>query len=122
MSKKQDYLNFYNVEIELRKRLNYPPFCDIILMKFTGKNEENLKIYSNKIYNNLKKNINENEAIIYKPIPSPIDKIKNSYRWRLIIKGKVNNSMIDGINLALNSIKQNKSTSIIVDINPNNMN
>lgn len=60
--------------------------------------------------------------MVYEPVPAPIDKIKNKYRWRLIIKGKVNNSMIDAINLSLNSIKQNKSTSIIVDINPNNMN
>lgn len=55
------------------------------------------------------------------PVPAPIDKIKNKYRWRLIIKGKVNNSMIDCINLSLNSIKENKNTSITVDINPNNM-
>lgn len=60
--------------------------------------------------------------MVYEPVPAPIDKIKNKYRWRLIIKGKVNNSMIDAINLSLNSINQNKSTSIIVDINPNNMN
>lgn len=119
MSKKQDYLNFYNVEIELRKRLNYPPFCDIILMKFTGKNEENLKSYSSKIYNNLKKNINENEAIIYKPIPSPIDKIKNSYRWRLIIKGKVNLKLLEKIEKSI--YLDNKDVSLIVDINPNNM-
>lgn len=107
------------MEIELRKRLNYPPFCDIILMKFTGKNEENLKKYSNKIYNNLKKNINESEAIIYRPVPSPIDKIKNSYRWRLIIKGKVNLKLLEKIEKS--TCLDNKDVSLIVDINPNNM-
>ena len=112
-------MNFYNVEIELRKRLNYPPICDIILMKFTGKNEGNLKKYSNKIYNNLKKNINESEAIIYRPVPSPIDKIKNSYRWRLIIKGKVNLKLLEKIEKSI--YLENKDVSLIVDINPNNM-
>src|SRR5699024_3291132 len=31
-SKLQDYDLFYNTEIELRKQLKYPPFCDIILI------------------------------------------------------------------------------------------
>ena len=31
-AKKQDYNLFYNTEIAIRKQLNYPPFCDIILM------------------------------------------------------------------------------------------
>ena len=74
------------------------------------------------LYKRLKEYIGLDIGMVYEPVPSPIDKIKNKYRWRLIIKGKVNNSMIDAINLSLNIIKQNKSTSIIVDINPNNMN
>ena len=37
-AKKQDYDLFYNQELNLRKMLNYPPFCDIILIRFTGKN------------------------------------------------------------------------------------
>ena len=37
LSKKQDYIKFYEAEINLRKCLNYPPFCDIILFKFARK-------------------------------------------------------------------------------------
>lgn len=101
--------------------MNYPPFCDIILMKFTGKNEENLKKYSNKIYNNLKKNINESETIIYKPMPSPIDKIKDSYRWRLIMKGKVNSRLLEKIEKSIYLDNKNQDVSLVVDIGPNNM-
>ena len=39
-SKKQDYKMFYETEILIRKQLKYPPFCDIILMRFEGKNEK----------------------------------------------------------------------------------
>ncbi len=59
---------------------------------------------------------------VYNPVPAPIDKIKNKYRWRMIIKCKVNNSMIEAINLALKGIELYKKTSITIDINPNNMN
>ena len=36
-SKNQDYDLFYNAEIDLRKMLKYPPFCDIILIRFVRK-------------------------------------------------------------------------------------
>ena len=87
-----------------------------------GKDINEIKFISNLLYKKLKQYIGNENSFVYEPVPAPIDKIKNKYRWRLIIKGKVNNSMIDGINLALNSLEQNKNTSIIVDINPNNMN
>ncbi len=37
-SQNQDYEAFYKTEIPLRKMLKYPPFCDIILIKFQGTN------------------------------------------------------------------------------------
>ena len=51
-----------------------------------------------------KKEINsvKNDNIqIYKPVPSPIDKIKNKYRWRIIMKCKVTSKVLDIINPSL---------------------
>jgi len=42
-SKNQDYKAFFNTEITLRKMLKYPPFCDIILIKFQGTNLHELQ-------------------------------------------------------------------------------
>ena len=42
-SKTQNYHAFYNTEIHLRKMLKYPPFCDIILIKFQGTDLDELK-------------------------------------------------------------------------------
>ena len=121
-SQKQDYDLFYNQEIELRKMLNYPPFCDIIMIRFSGENIEEIKKLSNIVYKKIK-SINSETINIYKPVSSPIDRIKNKYRWRIIIKCKLNSKMLDIINYALEDekIKKNKNISIIVDINPNSM-
>jgi len=122
LAKNQDYDTFYRTEIGLRKVLKYPPFCDIILIRFLGTDLVEIDNSSKIFYQNLKKYINGKNGIVYEPVPSPIDKIKNKYRWRIIIKGKVNNSMINAINLAFNGTEIFKKTSITVDINPNNMN
>ena len=122
-SQKQDYDIFYETEIELRKQLKYPPFCDIISIGLTDTDETKIKTVSDKLYkyiNNYIKKENLN-ILIYKPLPCPIDKIKNKYRWRIILKGKLNNKIIDIINLAINSINT-KTTRIVVDTNPSNLN
>ena len=118
-AKKQDYDLFYNAEIDLRKKLNYPPFCDIILIRFNGENLSEIKTIASKVYKKIN-DINNNEFFVYKPVPSPIDRIKNKYRWRIILKCKLTSNIINIIQYSIENINL-KDTSIVVDINPNNM-
>lgn len=120
-AKEQNYLKFYEQEIQLRKVLKYPPFCDIIKIEVSDFDENTTQGVINAIYENLLKT-NEKNMQIYSPMPSPISKIKNRYRWRIIIKCKIGNNIINKINLSVNSIKISNNTHISVDINPNNMN
>ena len=123
-SQKQDYDLFYDTEIKLRDQLNYPPFCDIIVIGFVGKNETEVKNVSNYMYKILKSSLQKYGVNVFMPMPAPIDKIQNKYRWRIIAKGKVNDEINIIINKCLKNIydKNNvKHTNIVVDINPNNM-
>ena len=121
-AKKQDYKLFYNTEISLRKQLKYPPFCDIILIGFTSEREEEVKSVSEKIHQYLKNRvIKENIGIIlYKAVPSPIDKIKNKYRWRILIKCKFSEEIINLMNDTLKKYYElnNKNTRMTIDLNP----
>ena len=74
------------------------------------------------VYSKIKQIANEN-IFVYKPVPAPIDKIKNKYRWRMIVKCKVNSKVLDIIKYGIEDeqIKKMKDTSIVVDINPNSM-
>ena len=121
-SGKQNYDLFYEQEIALRKMLNYPPFCDIILVSFLGTNLSEIKKLSELVYKKIE-TCKNNNFIIYKPVPSPIDKINNKYRWRIIIKCKLTSKMLDIINYGItdNVISKSKETRITVDINPNIM-
>lgn len=123
-AKKQNYDEFYNVEIKLRNQLRYPPFCDIIMFEISGETEEIVSKTAEKLYRNLKEQIEKEQIIanVLKPLPAPIDKIKNRYRWRIIIKAKVNDKLIDIINECLYSKEILKNNArIIADINPTNM-
>lgn len=118
---KQNYEKFYETEIALREQLKYPPFCDIIVIGFNGINEKEIQEISLKMYKELQVKLEEFK--IFKPMPAPIDKIQNRYRYRIIIKG----NMTEKANKELNSILKQaynenlKTTRISIDINPNNM-
>ena len=121
-AKEQDYDMFYESEIILREKLKYPPFSDIILFNITSLNETDVEKSALYIYKTLLKNA-ENRMIIYKPMPSPISKIKNKYRWRIIAKCKFNNGIIDVVNKSLEAYYKcrNLKANIVVDVNPTSM-
>ncbi len=122
-AKKQSYERFYETEIALRKQLKYPPFCDIIVIGFNSTSEDEIKKSSQEIFEKLENRINKNQFKVFKPMPSPIDKIQNKFRWRIIIKGKMTEEANKSFNDILKEIyeKNYKNTKITIDVNPNNM-
>ena len=122
-AQKQNYEEFYETEIALRKQLKYPPFCDIIIIGFNSISEKEIIKVSNFAYEYLNKNLKTEEFKIFKPMPSPIDKIQNKYRWRIIIKGNMNENANEVLNQLLKELynKNYKNIKITVDVNPNNM-
>ena len=124
LSKEQNYDLFYKTEIELRKQLNYPPFCDIIVVGFSGIDNNEISKLSTYVYNLLKTNLKNYNINVFMPMPAPIDRIKNRYRWRIVAKGKVTSEVNIVINKCLQKVYNSgisKNTNIIIDINPNNM-
>lgn len=126
-AKKQNYDMFFNSEIKIRKQLKYPPFCDIIMIGITGSTEDDVVKSANKIYEYIEEEfdkINTENINIIKPLPAPIDKIKNRYRWRIIIKTDVTDETIEILNKVLSKFyneNKNSKSRIVVDINPMNM-
>ncbi len=85
---------FYDKELEIRKEYGYPPYNKIIALKLIDKNIENLqetsfnlkKIIGSIIEGNIKSgNFTDNISILG-PSPCPIEKIKNYFRYQLILK------------------------------------
>ena len=91
----------------------------------SAKNENELKNVAKKLHTYLKTRvINEKFGLLlYSPVPSPVDKIKDRYRWRMIIKckydEKVNNLLSD--TLKEFTEMKTKTARVNIVINPNNM-
>lgn len=125
-AKEQNYDKFYNTEIELRRQLKYPPFCDIILFGISSSSKEEVNKAANELYKILQSKSKTYKIPIelYNPVISPISKIKNKYRWRIIAKCNLNNTIVNLVNNTLEEYYRLKfkNTRVVADINPNNMN
>ncbi len=121
-AKEQNYDLFYNAEIILRERLKYPPFCDIIVLGINGKDEKRTKEVIQKLENTIRKK-NDGSYFASKALASPISKINGRFRYRIILKCKLNGKMVNKIGEILEEYYgwKEKNTRIIVDVNPSNM-
>ncbi len=90
LAAKQDYDEFFETEIKLRKLLIYPPYCDICVIGFVGENETAVKNASSAVLDKLKQLVNDEfkgeKIITLGPMPSRIARVNEKYRYRLIIK------------------------------------
>ncbi len=121
----QDYKSFFETEINLRKALTYPPFCDIYSVSFIGENEEKTSLCAKAFFDNLvelnKTEYSKEKLIVLGPSQAKIGKINNNYRYRLAIKCKNSKSvrkMLSEILKRIDKIKEYKDISVGIDLNP----
>lgn len=121
----QDYKAFYDSEIQIRKLMIYPPFCDIFLATFTGENENDVALCAKAFFEEMvelnKSQYSDVKLVALGPTPAKISKINNSYRYRLALKTKNNKRIRQMITNILKSVQKNKlysKVSIGISLNP----
>lgn len=121
----QDYKSFFETEINLRKALTYPPFCDIYSVSFIGENENKTaqcaKVFFDYLVELNKTEYSKEKLIVLGPSQAKIGKINNNYRYRLAIKCKNSKSvrkMLSEILKRIDKIKEYKDISVGIDLNP----
>jgi primosomal protein N' (replication factor Y) len=118
----QDYDSFYEEEIELRKLLIYPPFCEFINFLFTSETEANAKKTATAFQKELKNSTNDCNVIYYPVGQAPMYKLNGKYRYRFLIKTRYSQKLYDNIAFVYKKFIHKKGCSTIsIDVNPTNM-
>ena len=115
-----DYESFYEHEIALRRQMNYPPYTHIFEVLITGESEKNLILVLHKLYDIL--SVYENTLELIGPSPAMISKIRNRYRWRLIVKGVDEEYLKKTVLHCVNELKKVENVSninISLTLDPN---
>lgn len=83
-----DYEGFFKQECEVRKRLNYPPFTNIGCLIISSVNDRLARTKAGETMSFLMPLIDTKagDEILPGPVRAPISRLRNRYRWRIIIK------------------------------------
>ena len=123
-AKKYDYENFYEKEFTIRAMMGYPPFGRILLINGSGKNEDELRKQMIYLGEKVKEKAEEFGGLeVLGPTPCIIYRIKENYRWQIIIKGEFSSKFSKSIKDILYDKANNVYNDIRVsmDINPNSL-
>jgi len=124
-AKEHNYAKFYENEIAMRRVMWYPPFCEMISVLFTGVNETTVAQCARSFARSVLPIKNSRQRIqLLGPVPAAITKIKNKYRWRLIIKCENSDWLTRALSAAAEECEKNKNynkITIVIDKNPNNI-
>ena len=120
----QDYKGFYRQEIEARKALQYPPFCDTCTIEFASPDDRCTDAASKAFLGLISKSISDGKINVPIKVLGPskctYEKINGKYRYRMIIKCK-NNQMfreyIGDIYKSSFKLKELANVQMFLDIN-----
>ena len=117
LTSSNNFEDFYNEEISIRKKLFYPPYSFIALVKVGGKDFNETIKEANKIGSYLRHNA-DNE-IILGPSVASLSKINNIYYFEIIIKYRDKDNIIKLLNEVRTITLSNSKINVQFDINPN---
>lgn len=85
---RHNYPAFYQNEIRLRRFLCYPPFSEMVYITVSAEDADGAKRYITELFEKLKAELKNNghEAEILGPGPAGIFRVKNRYRYGILIK------------------------------------
>lgn len=120
---RQDYEQFYAEEIAFRERMGYVPFGHIGLAEFRGLNARDVEAAA-EAFRDVACAVTARHRDLYRDTvishvaPSPIARIRNRYRFRVIVREPDREPLTRLMFYAADHAKRADRVSIVVDIDP----
>lgn len=128
-----DFKRFATREFELRRETAYPPFGSLIAMKFEAASEAGAHQAARDYASAARKHLRQNAELASKvfmlgPALAPLARLKDKYRWQLLIKSRSRAmarqlavAMLNDVGFFESGGTTHKNVRIIVDVDPLSM-
>jgi primosomal protein N' (replication factor Y) len=102
-----DYDAFYRHEIAIRQSMNYPPFSHVFSVMFSGPDEKQVIQALHKLLA-IMRYCNKKERFDIMGIsPAFVSKIKNQFRWKLLVKAEDESALKHFVLYCVRKLKEN---------------
>jgi primosomal protein N' (replication factor Y) len=114
----QDFTAFYNQEIHFRKAMRYPPFSALANVLVRSEKQEDAMRMSTDISHLLTPP--PEKIKILGPAEAPVPRLKNEYRYQLLIKAKDRRALNDTLRRLRSHAVDRKwnATALVIDVDP----
>jgi len=119
----QDYAAFYKSEIEIRRKMVYPPFCEMYMITVTSLLEQDARNGAQEAAKRLcaMLGVDAGRARIIGPAPAPIFRLNGRCRFRLIVKcspGSAQRRAMGEFLAACSADRVMRGVTVTIDTNP----
>ena len=121
LAARQDYDGFYALELPIRQLLGCPPFEDLILISFSGLQEEEVAARACQFREMLRAALPQTQIAmrILGPAPAPVARVCGKYRYRLTLSLHNSRPARQLLAALLRTFeKERTGVNVFVDINP----
>jgi primosomal protein N' (replication factor Y) len=121
-----DYRGFFAEEIKFREALNYPPFGRLVSLKIDGPEADEVEAKAKSLAQALRAKLAGNgkwraQIEVMGPAPAPILRLRNRYRWQLLLKGSQSGVLLQFAAQARALLPRSASSRLHIDVDPYSM-
>jgi len=121
----QDYARFIRRELDLRKELMYPPYARMAMVRIEGAESSRVSEIATKAAAVLAHATKDDTTIrILGPAPAPIERIKQRYRWQVMVKSQARTAMREALGkmrTEVGPLADRHEVRVMIDVDPVNM-
>ncbi len=117
----QDYARFIRRELQLRRELMYPPFARLAMVRIEGAEPRLVARIADAAAASLAKAASPEGLRVLGPAPAPIERIKQRYRWQVMLKSRELRPMraaLAAMHAEVGPIAERDKVYLIIDIDP----
>jgi primosomal protein N' (replication factor Y) (superfamily II helicase) len=121
-----DYKGFFAAESEFRRALNYPPFSRLVSLRLDGPKLEEVEKRARTLATKLRElqhcqsKFREHIEVLG-PAAAPIERIRNRYRWQLLVRSKHNTPLLEFARQARELLPPSRGVRLHIDVDPYTM-
>lgn len=120
---RHDYERFAENELEMRRRLRYPPFGRMVRFVCRGKKRNEIADYMTDLVDRLQKlcRVAEDGSQVLGPAPAPISRIKRRFRYHALLKCPNSASVHQRLGELEGHLKGPSGAKVVIDVDPMSM-
>lgn len=111
------FLKNYQYEMAIRKKLKYPPYYYLVLVRVCSREYEDASVEVNKVANFLRSHLGS-ESIVLGPTTAGVFRINNVYRFQIVIKYRFDEALKPTLKEIDEMYINHKTVYVEVDIDP----